>query len=125
MIHVRPNQYHSITCSQFNLGPASQLPRARPAITLHRKSTNRRILNEDELVAALRTLGPVRVVEHVDSTPVAEQVRLAAKTSLLVGVHTSSLAIAPMLRPGSAVLELLQRNWRYEHLDESFKVRGA
>lgn len=64
------------------------------------------------------------MVEHSDSTPVEEQVALAANTSLLIGVHTSALAIAPMLRPGSMVFELLQRNWQYEHLDESFKVKA-
>lgn len=63
------------------------------------------------------------MVEHSNDTPMAEQMRSVASTSVLVSVHTSALAIAPMLRPGSIVVELLQRNWRYQHLDESFKVR--
>ncbi|RMZ56114.1 hypothetical protein APUTEX25_004538, partial [Auxenochlorella protothecoides] len=110
--------------AQFGLKPPTPHSRhAVPNITLHRKTSNRRILNLEELVAMLRTLGHVNMVEHSNDTPMAEQMRSVASTSVLVSVHTSALAIAPMLRPGSIVVELLQRNWRYQHLDESFKVR--
>uniref|UniRef100_A0A1D1ZZ55 Glycosyltransferase 61 catalytic domain-containing protein n=1 Tax=Auxenochlorella protothecoides TaxID=3075 RepID=A0A1D1ZZ55_AUXPR len=110
--------------AQFGLKPPTPHSRhAVPNITLHRKTSNRRILNLEELVAMLRTLGHVNMVEHSNDTPMAEQMRSVASTSVLVSVHTSALAIAPMLRPGSIVVELLQRNWRYQHLDESFKAQ--
>lgn len=46
---------------QFGLKPPTPHSRhAVPNITLHRKTSNRRILNLEELVAMLRTLGHVR-----------------------------------------------------------------
>lgn len=68
----------------------------------------------------------VRVVEFNSSTPFGEQLRVMSETGLFVSVHTSNLANAQFLQPGSAVLELLQRNWMWHNLDKSFQVsRGA
>ena len=41
---------------------------------------------------------------------------------LQVSVHTSNLANAQFLQPGSAVFEIIQRNWFWHGLDRSFQV---
>ena len=64
----------------------------------------------------------VRVVEFNASTSFEEQLQVMAGTGVLVSVHTSNLANAQFLQPGSAVVELLQRNWVWHNLDKSFQV---
>ena len=65
----------------------------------------------------------VRVVEFNSSSSFREQVETMASTGVLISVHTSNLANAQFLPPGSAVLELIQRNWIWHNLDQSFKAR--
>ncbi len=64
----------------------------------------------------------VRVVEFNASTPFEEQLEVMASTAVFVSVHTSNLANAQFLQPGSAVVELIQRNWIWHNLDKSFQV---
>ena len=45
-----------------------------------------------------------------------------ASTAVFVSVHTSNLANAQFLQPGSAVVELIQRNWIWHNLDRSFQA---
>jgi protein O-GlcNAc transferase len=53
----------------------------------------------------------VRAVEFTSATPFATQLREVSKASFFLAAHTSNLANAAFLRPGSVVLELLQRHW--------------
>lgn len=64
----------------------------------------------------------VRVVEFSAATPFARQLEAIAGAGVFVSVHTSNLANAAFLQPGSAVLELLQRNWAWGGLDRSFQA---
>ena len=64
----------------------------------------------------------VRVVEFNATTPFKEQLEVMASSAVLISVHTSNLANAPFLQPGSAVIELIQRNWIWHNLDRSFQV---
>ena len=63
-------------------------------------------------------------MEFNASTTFREQVETMASTGVYISVHTSNLANTPFLQPGSAVFEIIQRNWIWENLDKSFKVRG-
>lgn len=92
-------------------------------ITLLRKSANRRIVNEIELVEMLQEFGTVHTFEFTSSTPMVEQLKVMSSTCLLVSAHTSGLANAVYLPPGAAVMELIQRNWVWPNLDLSFKVQ--
>ncbi|KAK2077117.1 hypothetical protein QBZ16_004751 [Prototheca wickerhamii] len=93
-----------------------------------RRRLARRIANEDALLAALRSLGPLdgRSVEaelvDMGALSLGAQLRLVQQTDLLVGMHGAGLAHALLARPGSALLELWpQRDgiWRcYEHFAE-------
>jgi hypothetical protein len=132
-------------------------------VLFQRKTANRRVANERELLAALgraardasrRADGAppanaaatpqktrassssssssslssscppprVRAVEFTPSTPFAQQLRELRAASLFVSAHTSNLANAPFLRPGSAVLELVQRHWGgWGDMDRAFR----
>ena len=65
----------------------------------------------------------VRVVEFNESTSFRQQLEAVSSTGLFVSVHTSNLANAQFMRPGAAVLEVIQRNWAHHDLDKSFQVR--
>ena len=67
----------------------------------------------------------MRVVEFNASTPFREQLETMAASAVLVSVHTSNLANAQFMQPGSAVFELIQRNWFWHGLDRSFQARSV
>ena len=62
------------------------------------------------------------MVEFTAATPFETQLRAMAETGLFISVHTSNLANAQFLQPGSAVIEIIQRNWVWHNLDRSFQV---
>jgi Glycosyltransferase 61 len=107
--------------------PLGRIESAKQSITItvFRKSTNRRILNEAALLRMLRKLGhSVRVVEFTSDTPFSTQLELMASTDILVSTHTSALANLVFLPPGAVVLELIHRNWVWSNLDTSFKAQS-
>ena len=70
----------------------------------------------------MHILRQVRVVEFDASTPLRAQLEIIAETGVFVSVHTSNLANAQFLQPGSAVFEIIQRNWFWADMDLTFKV---
>ncbi|KAJ9523194.1 hypothetical protein QJQ45_023985 [Haematococcus lacustris] len=100
-------EFRAAVYSQYGLpppAPRSPIPRV---ITFQRKRANRRILNEPDLLKLLARYGQLQVVEYNSSSSLYQQLLQMQGTGLLVSVHTSNLANAPLLQPGSAVLELL------------------
>lgn len=119
-------------------------------VLFQRKTANRRVQNERALLeeigraaaeasataaAATSAASPsasatprppcppprVRAVEFTSATPFSDQLRELSRASLFVSAHTSNLANAPFLRPGAAVLELLQRHWGgWGRMDRAF-----
>ena len=63
------------------------------------------------------------MVEFNETTSFRQQLEAISSTGVFVSVHTSNLANAQFLRPGAAVLEIIQRNWAHHDLDKSFQVR--
>lgn len=63
------------------------------------------------------------MVQFDASTPFKHQLEVISNTSVFVSVHTSNLANAQFLQPGSAVFEIIQRNWMWAEMDLAFKVR--
>ncbi|PRW56929.1 glycosyltransferase family 61 [Chlorella sorokiniana] len=115
--------YRKMLYAQYGLPtPRKRSPLPR-VITFQRKRANRRVVNEPELLKMLGEFGEVRVVEFNASTPFKTQLETMASTSVLVSVHTSNLANAQFLQPGSAVFEIIQRNWFWHGLDRSFQVQ--
>jgi len=117
--------------ARHRLKPPSRADRgSRPpppvpkTITYIRKDRDRRVVNEAELLATLGRFGTVQTMEFNSTTPLREQLRVMSRTGLLVSSHSSQLANAQFLPPGSAVLELIHRNW-LTPVDQSFKVQTA
>lgn len=118
-LHNIENHIHaSHTGTQAHLRPPK-------TITLLRKSRDRRILNEDEVIELLSRYGPVQTVEFTAETPVEKQLAIMASTGILISTHTSALANSVFLPPGAAVIEIIHRNWLWQGLDLSFKVHSA
>lgn len=93
-------------CSGF---PPPAVKRSIPrVITFQRKRANRRIVNEQELLKLLSQYGQVRVVEFNSSTSFRDQLAAMRDTGVFVSAHTSNLANAVFLQPGSAVIEIIQ-----------------
>ena len=63
------------------------------------------------------------MAEFNETTSFREQLETIASSGVFISVHTSNLANSQFLRPGSAVFEIIQRNWAYHGLDKSFQVR--
>ena len=61
-------------------------------------------------------------MEFGANTPLRDQLKVIAETGVFVSVHTSNLANAQFLQPGSAVFEIIQRNWFWADMDLTFKV---
>lgn len=64
----------------------------------------------------------VRVVEFDGNTPFEVQLQAISETGVFVSVHTSNLANAQFLQPGSAVIEIIQRNWGWHEIDRTFQA---
>lgn len=96
----------------FAVPPRLVRPMCQPALlaSLHRASPHRCRSSQ------------VHVVEFNASTPFREQLEIMASTTVLVSVHTSNLANSQFMQPGSAVFEIIQRNWFWHGLDKSFQV---
>lgn len=77
-------------------------------LTFQRKRANRRIVNEAELLRLLAQYGEVQVVEFNSSTSFALQLQTMRDTGVFISPHTSNLANAVFLQPGSAVIEIIQ-----------------
>ncbi|KAL4450135.1 hypothetical protein ABPG77_010804 [Micractinium sp. CCAP 211/92] len=117
--------YRKMLYAQYGLPPPKLRKPLPRTITFQRKRANRRVVNEPELLSMLREFGEVRVVEFNASTPFREQLEVMASTTVLVSVHTSNLANSQFMQPGSAVFEIIQRNWFWHGLDKSFQVQTA
>lgn len=88
--------------------PPARRRRVPRVITFQRKRANRRIINEDGLLHLLSQYGHIRVVEFNSSTSFADQLGTMRDTGVFVSAHTSNLANAVFLQPGSAVIEIIQ-----------------
>ena len=109
-------------------GRSAEPPPPPGYVLLLSRTESRRILNEPQLAAALEArLGrPVRrlALEEV-SVPAAAA--LAAGADLLVGMHGAGLALALLLPPGGALLELFPyglRPERYRPYRRLCQLRG-
>lgn len=115
-------EFRSELYRQYDLAPpvAARVPRK---ILYQRKRANRRILNENKLLEVLRKFGEVQIAEFNETTCFKDQLEQVTSAGVYISAHTSNLANSPFLRPGAAVVELIQRNWMYHGLDQSFQVQ--
>uniref|UniRef100_UPI00358DEC48 protein O-linked-mannose beta-1,4-N-acetylglucosaminyltransferase 2 isoform X1 n=1 Tax=Myxine glutinosa TaxID=7769 RepID=UPI00358DEC48 len=80
---------------------------SEPYIVLIRRTFNRLILNEAELILAIAQEFDARLLAvSLDSHPFSEIVRIVSGAAALVSMHGSQLAVAVFLPPGAAVVEI-------------------
>jgi EGF domain-specific O-GlcNAc transferase len=84
-------------------------------VTYSIRSQKRRLLREEEHLVALRLAFPHITIQAVDFalSSFEDQVKLAASTDILVGVHGAGLTHAMFMRPGSAVVEILPMEFNF------------
>jgi hypothetical protein len=82
--------------------------RSRRVYVSRDDAPDRRVLNEDELTAALTTYGIERV--QLSELSVADQVKLFAEAELIVGAHGAGLANIVVAPTQACVLELVGNN---------------
>ena len=84
--------------------------------------TIRKISNEDEIIAALRSAFPTAEVQAVqlEQRTVAEQVRLVHEADLFIGMHGAAFGFIALLPENAAVLELFPRWFLLPHYFETF-----
>ncbi|KAG2434032.1 hypothetical protein HXX76_007760 [Chlamydomonas incerta] len=114
-------EFRGLIYRQYGLPPPAPRPQVPRVITFQRKRANRRIVNEPEFVELLKQYGELKIVEYGSNSSLYEQLLQMRETGVYISVHTSNLANAPLLQPGSAVFEIIQRNWMWNGLDRSFK----
>jgi len=97
--------------------PAANGPTHRRIYLDRRASPQRRLLNEDEIVARLAALGFVPVLAETLSA--ADQVRLFRQADMIVAPHGAGLTNLGFCRPGCRIVELQMDayvNWCFRHL---------
>ncbi|KYK60939.1 glycosyltransferase family 61 protein [Drechmeria coniospora] len=84
-------------------------------VTYIRRTTTRKLMDEDAHMQALRDKIPHMELVVLDfaAMPFAEQVKAVRETDLLIGVHGAGLTHLMFLQPGSAVIEILPE--RFQH----------
>lgn len=63
-------------------------------------------MNEDEVMSALGTLDVPSVMMKFDNISFVTQVRIMAKTTVLISIHGAQLTNALFMRPESSVMEI-------------------
>ncbi|GBF94574.1 hypothetical protein Rsub_06689 [Raphidocelis subcapitata] len=119
------HEFRAAVYAHYGLPPPAPRAAVPRTVTFQRKRANRRVVNEAQLLALLSEFGAVSVVEFNASSSLHEQLLAMRGTGLFVSVHTSNLANAPFLQPGSAVVEFIPRHWSWMGLDRSFKEQTS
>jgi EGF domain-specific O-GlcNAc transferase len=93
---------------------------------ISRKTGHRRMKNREQLVAGIRQRHPqveVREINWADH-PYDEQVRLAAETDIMIGMHGGGLVLNLFMPPGSSFVEIKPATFKYWGFRNMAKFMG-
>jgi protein O-GlcNAc transferase len=81
----------------------------KPTITFIDRKSKRRLIGQETLLASLKKKYPNANVQTVDFADhsLEDQIRIARKTDVLVGIHGAGLTHSIFLEPESAVVEIM------------------
>jgi hypothetical protein len=102
----QPRDYRDFIVTRFRLDHLP--PLEKPALGMLSRRMKRVLLNEDEIVVAIRARGVDARLLHLEDMPLYEQVASMKRISILVGMHGSGLMNAMWMRPGAVSVQLLQ-----------------
>ncbi|KAI8801992.1 hypothetical protein BJ742DRAFT_563295 [Cladochytrium replicatum] len=115
--------------SQLPQAGRSQRSSTRPRVTLVlRTGKTRRVLNEKDIIAALKTLPIDLAVHQFDGLALEEQLAIIDETDVLVSMHGAALTHLLFLRPETYLVELFPYAFRkiiYQNLAKIMKVKYA
>ena len=94
----------------------------RRVLISRKRSSRRRCLNEDQLLAALAPYGFER--RCLEDLSVIRQIRLFSESSVLVGAHGAGFANLVACMPQTAVVELMPRLGEFSHYYAMSDVLG-
>ncbi|KAJ3110942.1 hypothetical protein HDU96_006138 [Phlyctochytrium bullatum] len=106
---VRSNLTHRRTWT----GGSTQLLWKRPTLSLIiRDGETRQIVNEDDVIKALKAL-PVNFRSYrFAKLPISEQIRIASESDILISMHGAALTHTLFMKEGSYVIELFPFRFR-------------
>ena len=86
----------------------------------------RQLLGKEDYIEELQRIYPEIEVKMVDfaALSVAEQLRVARETDILVGVHGAGLTHSLFLPPGSAVVEMLPADFEHKGFRNMAQLLG-
>ena len=95
--------------SRLEQSPAKSRPGTRRIYIDRRRTANRRLLNEDEVVSGLERLGFVAM--QLENLTLAEQIALFANAEIVVAPHGAGLANILYAPSGCRLIELHMGGW--------------
>ena len=102
----QPGDYKQWIVHRFGLDQLPPLEKA--AIGFMSRRMKRVVLNEDELIVAMRARGLNAELLHLEDMPLYQQVASMKSISVLIGIHGSGLMNAQWMRAGGVSVQLLQ-----------------
>ena len=95
-------------------------------LTFVDRKEKRRLINKDLYVEKLRSKFPAVKIQMVNFATLSfvEQIRIARRTDILVGVHGAGLTHALFQRPGSAVVEIIPHSLAHKGFRNLAKLLG-
>jgi protein O-GlcNAc transferase len=93
----------------YNISHGTEHDNRKLTITFIDRKDKRRLVNQEKLLAGLREKYPNANIQAVDfaAYSLEDQIHIARKTDILVGIHGAGLTHSLVLEPGSAVIEIL------------------
>ncbi|MCJ1381484.1 hypothetical protein MMC17_004595 [Xylographa soralifera] len=95
-------------------------------LTFIDRKEKRRLINKDLYIEKLRSKFPAIEIQMVDFAALSfvEQIRIARRTDILVGVHGAGLTHELFLRAGSAVVEIIPHSLAHKGFRNLAKLLG-
>ncbi|ETN41846.1 uncharacterized protein HMPREF1541_03785 [Cyphellophora europaea CBS 101466] len=112
--------------THFNLTAASTALSQPLTVTFIDRTTKRRLQDQARLIDTLKTRLPGHVIQVVDfaALPFRDQINVARKTDVLVGVHGAGLTHGLFLPPKSAIVEFMPFNLDHRGFKNMAKMLG-
>ncbi|QDS73478.1 hypothetical protein FKW77_009071 [Venturia effusa] len=95
-------------------------------LTFVDRREKRRLVNVDDHITALQRKFPAVKIETVDFASISfeEQVRISSETDILAGVHGAGLTHAMFQKPGSALVEIIPKDFNFKGFRNLAKLAG-
>ena len=110
----------------YEIESEQRLDDAPLVLTFIDRKEKRRLIDKELYIEKLKTKFPSVEIQLVDFAPLsfAEQLKIARRTDILVGVHGAGLTHELFLQPGSTVVEIIPRTLKHKGFRNLAKLLG-